>query len=64
MAVDARDLRCNYALVETSSKLDVQVNVHTKLDYSIGGTGNIYLYGNPAEIVAGHITSIGKLIEE
>jgi hypothetical protein len=62
MAIDARDLSCDMATVVNDSKSDMHIQVHQKLLYSIGGTGHIYLYGDPAEIVVGEITSSGRLI--
>jgi hypothetical protein len=64
MAINARGLMTNFALVENSSKSDVSIFVNTKLDYSIRGTGNIYLYGNPADVVAGELISTGRLIRQ
>lgn len=63
MAVDATNLLTKYALIENSSKSDCKVNVLQHLDYSIFGTGNIYLYGNPKEIKLHNQTSTGKLIK-
>jgi hypothetical protein len=62
MSVDARDLTTGYALVENHSKGDCIVNVREKLEYSIYGKGNIYLYGNPDEIILNERTSSGELI--
>jgi Putative auto-transporter adhesin, head GIN domain len=64
MAVDARNLTCDYATVETSSKTDMHVFVDTHLYYSIRGTGNIYVYGSPDEIIAGELFSTGRLIPQ
>ncbi len=63
MEVDAYDMPCDVATVYNGSKSDVHVFVREKLDYSIAGTGNIYLLGNPAEIVAGELYSTGRLIQ-
>lgn len=62
MEVDADEFPCDLATVYNGSKSDVHVFVRQKLDYSISGTGNIYLSGNPAEIVAGELYSTGRLI--
>lgn len=62
MGVDARDVISNYTLVETGSKADVHVQAMTSLHYSITGTGDIYLWNKPAEIIPGEITSTGRLI--
>ncbi len=63
MAVDASQLVCDFATVENGSKAAIHVFVLKKLDYSINGTGNIYLSGNPNEIVAHKLTSTGRLIQ-
>jgi hypothetical protein len=63
MEVDAVELPCDLATVYNGSKSDVHVFVRSKLDYSISGTGNIYLSGSPGEIVAGELYSTGRLIQ-
>jgi hypothetical protein len=63
MAVDASEFPCDIATVENGSKADVRVFVRKRLDYSISGTGNIYVSGNPTEIVPGHLSSTGILIQ-
>lgn len=63
MSIDARNLTTSYALVENTSKGDCEIVVTDKLEYSIHGTGNIYVGGEPNEIIAKEITSSGKLIE-
>ncbi|MFZ1676024.1 MAG: DUF2807 domain-containing protein [Saprospiraceae bacterium] len=63
MEVDANEFPCDVATVYNGSKSDVHVFVRQKLDYSIAGTGNIYLQGNPGEIVAGELYSTGRLIQ-
>jgi hypothetical protein len=63
MEVDANEFPCNLATVYNGSKSDVHVFVRQHLDYSIAGTGNIYLSGNPTEIVAGELYSTGRLIK-
>ena len=63
MAVDASQLICDLATVENGSKAGIHVFVRKKLDYSISGTGNIYLMGNPDEIVAHRLSSTGRLIQ-
>ncbi|MDX1651353.1 MAG: head GIN domain-containing protein [Brumimicrobium sp.] len=62
MSVDARNLNSNVAIIENSSKGDCVVEVNDKLEYSIKGTGNIEVYGNPAEIIELEVTSTGQLI--
>ncbi len=63
MSVDARELITNYALIENNSRGDCQVTVLDKLEYSIGGTGNIYLYSSPPEIIQNNLSSSGRLIK-
>lgn len=63
MSVDAKDLTANYAIVENSSKGDIWVNVIEKFEYSIKGTGDIHLLGNPPLIIENEKMSSGKLIE-
>jgi hypothetical protein len=62
MAVDARNLICKSAYVNNSSKSDCELYVTDVFTYSIHGSGNIYLYGNPPQIVLDEDTSTGKLI--
>ncbi|MBN2274446.1 MAG: DUF2807 domain-containing protein [Bacteroidales bacterium] len=62
MSVDAINLITSHAFVENHSKGDCFVNVTGQLQYSIHGTGNIVLYGNPDEIVLLEKTSSGELI--
>ena len=62
MSVDARALSSHYALIENSSKGDCEVTVLKQLEYSIEGTGNILLHGNPATIMAKNETSTGRLV--
>lgn len=64
MQVDAKNLISEYALVENSSKGVCEVNVQSKLEYSIHGSGNIHLYGNPSEIIEHKVTSSGKLVQQ
>jgi hypothetical protein len=63
MSVDAKDLITEYAHIENNSRGDCQVTVLDKLEYSIGGTGNIYLYSSPKEIIQNNISSSGRLIK-
>lgn len=63
MEVDANEFPCDVATVYNGSKSDVHVFVRQRLDYSIAGTGNIYLSGHPGEIVAGDLYSTGRLIQ-
>lgn len=61
MTVDAAELNANDALVENHALSNCTVNVKNKLDYSIGSSGNIIVYGNPAEINAFDTDGEGKL---
>lgn len=63
MSVNARELRTDYALIENNSKGDCEVFVTNMLEYSIRGVGDIYLHGNPNEIIANEQTSTGQLIQ-
>ena len=62
MAVDASDLSANRVLVENSSKGDCRIKAISEIEYSIFGEGNIYLYGNPADIIQKAVTSSGQFI--
>lgn len=61
--VDASLLHSDYVLCENGSLGNCQVRASQKLEYSITNKGNIYYYGNPAELVAGPLTAAGKLIK-
>ena len=63
MAIRADQLKTHSATVANGSKSDIHVFTDQQLFYSITGTGNIYLTGNPVDIQAGLITSTGKLIQ-
>jgi len=63
MSVDAVSLRADNAIIENSSKGDFEVWVNDKIEYSIRGIGDIYLYGNPDDIVLNERTSEGELIQ-
>ncbi|MBA3901647.1 MAG: DUF2807 domain-containing protein, partial [Bacteroidetes bacterium] len=62
MSVDAKNLHAEYALIENSSKGNCEVFVSGKLEYSIHGTGDIHLYGNPKQVILNEINSSGKLL--
>ncbi len=62
MAVDAKNLNASYALIVTKSKGNVEVNVSSIIDYSINGSGNIELYGNPSTVLNSGTTGTGKLV--
>ncbi len=61
-SVDASNLIANYALIENNSKGNCEVIVSNRLEYSIRGSGNIYIGGNPKEIIMNEKTSTGQLI--
>ena len=61
--VNSTGLNAEYVLCENGSLGDCQVRAAQKLEYSITNRGNIYYYGNPAEIVVGIHSSDGKLIK-
>ncbi|MFN5844084.1 MAG: GIN domain-containing protein [Flavobacteriia bacterium] len=63
MAIDASDLNTPIASVENNSKGDCRIYCTTKLTYSILGTGNIYLSGDPTEIIKIEESSTGQLIQ-
>lgn len=63
MAIDASGLNTPIASVENNSKGDCRIQCFSKLTYSILGSGNIYLTGNPAEIIKVTESSSGKLIQ-
>lgn len=62
MAIDASNLIADRAYLDNNSKGDCTLFVNDRLEYSIRGIGNIYLGGNPAEIILGEKTSSGRLI--
>jgi hypothetical protein len=64
MSVDAKNLVSNVVSIENSSKGDCRINCIQKLTYSIKGEGNIYLSGDPTELLKIEETSTGKLIYE
>ena len=51
------------ASVENNSKGDCKIHCLSKLTYSILGSGNIYLTGNPPEIIKLEESSTGQLIQ-
>jgi hypothetical protein len=64
MAVDSKNLSCKIANIENASKGDIKINCSQKLNYSILGEGNIYLKGNPQNVIPGEIKGSGSLIKE
>lgn len=64
LSVDAKNLNANDAIVENTSRGDVEVMATQKLDYLIDGHGDLHLYGNPGivnELSEG--VSTGQLIK-
>ena len=64
MAINASEFNSNYATVYNLSKGDCKVNCLVKFKYKILGEGNIYLKGNPPEIIDENPSSIKKVIVE
>lgn len=64
MAVDASALIANYVTVDNASKGDCKVTSLQALTYKITGEGNLYVKGNPSEIMKIEESSTGKLILE
>jgi hypothetical protein len=63
MTFDASQLNTDYAWIENNSKSDCQVFVNDRIEYSIRGIGNIYLKGDPEEVILHEQTSSGTLIK-
>jgi hypothetical protein len=62
MRIEAKDLVAARATVNNYSKGNCSVYVTNKLEYSIHGLGDIYLYSQPAEIINNGVTSTGEFI--
>lgn len=62
MTVDASNLTTGYALVENDSKGICKVRPINTLEYSIHGEGDVYLFGEPTQIIVNEITSTGELV--
>jgi hypothetical protein len=62
MSVDAGALTVTSAFVDNSSLGDCEIFVTDRLEYSIHGLGNIYLHGNPQEIILRESSSSGQLV--
>lgn len=60
--VNAVDLMAQSGVVTSYAKADCRVNVTGQLTCSLFGQGNIYVYGNPAEIIIKAQTSTGQVI--
>lgn len=63
MSVDAQHLIVPNAQIVNGSQGNCRINVTDKLEYSIEGTGNIYLYSKPEEIIQNSLNSSGRLIQ-
>lgn len=64
MSVDAKALTTNVAMVDNASKGDCKINCLQKLTYKLSGEGNIYVSGNPTEVIKIEESSTGKVIFE
>jgi len=64
MSVDAQALTCQTALVENASKGDCKLTCLQQLTCALKGEGNIYLWGNTANVTITEQTSTGKLIKQ
>ncbi len=62
MRVDASQLNSSYVLVENDSGVECQVVANDILDYSITGSGDVVVSGNPEIITQGDLTGSGQLI--
>jgi hypothetical protein len=62
VSVDASNLLAYNAIVSNSSLGICEVRVINRLEYSIYGEGDIYAYGKPDQVIAGEITSSGRLV--
>ena len=63
MAIDARNLATQYALVENRSKGDCSVNCSQQLTCKIDGEGSIYYWGRPAAILLTENYGKGQLVK-
>ena len=64
MAVDASKLHTHTALIENASKGDCKIFSTQSVTYTLTGEGNLYVKGNPAEIIKLEESSSGTLILE
>ena len=64
MAVDAKALTCQTALVENASKGDCKLTCLQQITCALKGEGNIYLWGNPPSITVTEQSASGKLIKQ
>lgn len=62
VSVDASNLYADDAIVKNSSQGNCEVRVSNRLEYSIYGEGDIYIYGTPSQVIEGEITSSGRLV--
>jgi hypothetical protein len=62
MEVDASTCQADYVLVENNSAGNCTVNAQNRIDYRIGGNGDIRVYGQPQVINILGISGDGELI--
>jgi hypothetical protein len=62
-AVDASGLNAQSGILTTYAKAACSVNVANQFTCSVHGQGNIYVHGNPAELIVKEITSSGQVIK-
>lgn len=60
--VNGVDLKIQSGVITTYAKADCKVTVMGRLTCSLYGQGNIYVYGNPAEVIIKERTSSGQVI--
>lgn len=60
--VSAVDLKAQSGIISTYAKADCRVQVGGQLTCSLHGQGNIYVYGNPTELIIKEQTSTGQVI--
>lgn len=62
MSIDAKELTCQNAIVENSSKGYCKLTCLQQLNCALKGEGDIFLWGNPPNISISEQSSTGKLI--
>jgi hypothetical protein len=62
-SVNTVALNTRRGVINSYAKGDCEIYVTERLEYQLEGPGNIYLYGNPAEIVLLDQTPAGRLIK-
>lgn len=61
--INSTELEVQSGIVNNYAQGDCRIYIAQRLEYQVHGPGNIYLYGNPPEIVLLQQTSTGRLIE-